>query len=233
MTSVQRLVYWVIPPQADAEFVAQMEEVLDVYQRFYDANRPVLCMDEQPFQLTKETRRGIRPTREQPIERVDYEYERAGTASGFMFSEPLAGWRAVSARKRRTKIDWAEELAALLDGRYAHCERITLVCNNLNTHTKGALYEAFAPERARRYVRRIEWCHTPKHGSGLNVAECERSAMTRQCIKGRRIGKIKKLRQQLRKWAGNINAKQRGVDWQRKVNDARIKLKNVYPKILA
>ena len=232
MTSAQRLAYWVIPPRADAEFVAQMEEVLDVYERPYEANRPVVCMDEQPFQLTRETRRRIKPTRKQPIERVDYEYERAGTASVFLFAEPLAGWRGVSVRKRRTKVDWAQELAALLDGRYAACERITLVCDNLNTHTKGAFYEAFPPEQARRYVRRIEWCYTPKHGSWLNIAECELSAMTRQCTKGRRIGKLKKLRKQLTKWAANINAKQRGVDWQMRVDDARMKLKNVYPKTL-
>jgi len=129
--------YWVIPPEENAEFVAAMEEVLDVYAQPYDAENPVICMDEQPVQLVKETRTPLPATKTQP-ERVDYEYERAGTASIFMFTEPLAGWRQATARPRRTKADWAEEVAALLEGRYAHCPRVTLVSDNLNTHTKGA-----------------------------------------------------------------------------------------------
>ncbi len=177
----RKIQYWVIPPQADAEFVANMEEVLDTYEKPYDSACPMLCMDEQPVQLTKETRTPIEATG-QHAKRVDYEYERAGTASIFMFTEPLSGWQQATARTTRTKVDWAIEMAALLEGRYAQCEKVILVCDNLNTHTKGAFYEAFEPERARRLARRLEFCYTPKHGSWLNIAENELSSMTRQCL---------------------------------------------------
>ena len=144
----RKIEYWVIPPEQDAEFVACMEEVLETYAQAYDPQQPVLCMDEQPVQLLKETRVPIPPTKEHG-ERVDYEYERNGTASIFMFAEPLSGFRQATARPRRTKDDWAHEVAHLLDTRYAGVERITLVCDNLNTHTKGAFYEALAPDQAR------------------------------------------------------------------------------------
>jgi len=179
----------VIPPKNDAEFVAHMEDILEVYERPYDADNPVICMDEQPVQLIKETRQPIEATKENP-RRVDYEYERAGTASIFMFTESLSGWREATARLQRTKADWAIEVAKLLEGRYANQEKIILVSDNLNTHTKGAFYEAFEPERARNLVRRIEFHYTPKHGSWLNIAENELSAMTRQCLANRRIGDI-------------------------------------------
>jgi len=143
--------YWVIPPECDAEFVAHMENVLETYEKPYDRAHPVICMDEQPVQLIKETRQPIPATKDHP-KRVDYEYERNGTASIFMFCEPLGGWRQATAREHRTKFDWAQEVASLLDGRYADCERITLVCDNLNTHTMGAFYEAFEPAQARSYV---------------------------------------------------------------------------------
>ena len=207
-----------------------MEDVLDVYVRPYDPDHPVICMDEQPIQLIQETRTPLPATKTQPT-RVDYEYERAGTASIFMFTEPLSGWRQATARPQRTKADWAEEVAALLEGRYAHCPRVTLVSDNLNTHTKGAFYEVFDAERARNLVRRIEFCHTPKHGSWLNIAENELSAMTRQCLGKRRIGDIETLRYEISAWSTDINNKQRGVDWQMKVDDARTKLKSVYPKV--
>ena len=171
----RKIEYWVIPPKADAEFAASMEEVLDVYARPYDARYPVLCMDEQPIQLLKETRTPIAGTPRHP-RRVDYEYERAGTASIFMFCEPLAGWRHVSVRERRTKVDWAQEMEHLLRTRYRSAEKVIVVCDNLNTHTKGAFYEAFEPATARELVRRVEFCHTPKHGSWLNIAENELSA---------------------------------------------------------
>jgi hypothetical protein len=144
----RKIEYWVIPPEADSEFVAAMEEVLETYTRSYDAKRPVLCMDEQPVQLLKETRVPIPATKKHP-RRVDYEYERAGVASIFMFCEPLEGWRQVSVRERRTKIDWAREVEELLRTRYASADKVVLVCDNLNTHTKGAFYEAFEPEKAR------------------------------------------------------------------------------------
>lgn len=219
----RKIAYGVIPPEADAEFTARMEEVLEVYERPYEARHPVVCMDEQPVQLIKETRPPRASTGKKP-QRVDYEYERAGTAALFMFSEPLSGWRNVTARPRRTKTDWALEMAELLEGRYADCKKITLVCDNLNTHTPGAFYEAFEPERA--LVRRIEFCYTPKHGSWLNIAENELSAMTRQCL-----GNMETLRAETTAWAVDVNDRQRGVDWRMKISDAREKLKSVYPKI--
>jgi len=226
----RKIEYWVIPPAADAEFAAGMEEVLDVYARPYDARRPVVCMDEQPIQLLRETRAPIPATRRHPT-RVDYEYERAGTASIFLFCEPLSGWRQVSVRDRRTKADWAQEVEFLLRTRYAATEAVTLVCDNLNTHTKGAFYEVFEPEHARRLVRRLAFCHTPKHGSWLNIAENELSAMTRQCVAGRRFATVEALREETTAWHESSNDRQRGVDWQFKVDDARVKLKSVYPKL--
>ena len=207
-----------------------MENVLETYEKPYDASYPVVCMDEQPVQLVKETRCPLPATKDHP-KRVDYEYERNGTASIFMFCEPLAGWRQATARKRRTKFDWAQEVAALLDGRYATCERITLVCDNLNTHTIGAFYEAFEPERARQYVRRINFCFTPKHGSWLNISENELSSLTRQCLHGRRIGELSELKCEINAWSLDVNNTQRGVEWQMKTDDARLKLKSVYPNI--
>ena len=224
--------YWVIPPKADAEFVASMESVLETYATPYESRHPVVCMDEQPVPLLKETRVPIPATKEHP-RRVDYEYERAGVARLFLFCEPRVGWRSVTARERRTKVDWADELAALLTGRYAAAEKVILVCDNLNTHTAGAFYEAFGAEKARELVKRIEFRHTPKHGSWLNVAECELSAMTRQCVKGRRFGTIEDLRSETAAWFASVNLKQRGVDWQFRTDDARIKLKSLYPKIEA
>ncbi len=226
----RKIEYWVIPPESDAEFVAGMEEVLDTYAEAYDPARPVLCMDEQPIQLFKETRTPI-PATAKHAQRIDYEYERAGTANIFMFTEPLAGWREVTVRETKTKVDWAVEMARILEGRYAVCEKVILVCDNLNTHTKGALYEAFEPERARQLVRRIEFRHTPKHGSWLNIAENELSSLTRQCVSGRRFADIRTLAKETKAWSEDVNDAQRGVDWQMKVDDARTKLKSVYPKI--
>ena len=226
----RKIEYWVIPPEADAEFVAHMEEVLETYAQPYDPACPVLCMDEQPVQLLKETRTPI-PATAQHGKRVDYEYERAGTANIFMFTEPLAGWREAAVRETKTKLDWATETARLLEGRYAHCEKVILVCDNLNTHTKGAFYEAFEPERARQLVRRIEFRHTPKHGSWLNIAENELSSLTRQCVDGRRFGDVETLLEETTAWSSDVNSTQRGVDWQMKIDDARCKLISVYPKI--
>jgi hypothetical protein len=227
----RKIEYWVIPPKADAEFVATMEEVLETYARPYDARYPVLCMDEQPIQLLKETRVPIAATKDHP-RRVDYEYERAGTASIFMFCEPLSGWRQVTVRERRTKIDWAREVEELLRTRYASADKVILVCDNLNTHTKGAFYEAFEPETARALVSRLDFRHTPKHGSWLNIAENELSSMTRQCVRDRRFATIDVLRTETAAWQQRSNAKQRGVDWQFHVDDARVKLRSVYPKTI-
>jgi hypothetical protein len=226
----RKIEYWVIPPKADAEFVAGMEDVLETYEKPYDPRCPVVCMDEQPVQLLKETRTPI-PATAQHGKRVDYEYERAGTANIFMFTEPLAGWREVAVRETKTKIDWAVEVARLLEGRYAECEKVILVCDNLNTHTKGAFYEAFEAERARQLVRRIDFRHTPKHGSWLNIAENELSSLTRQCVAGRRFANVQTLRTETAAWSIDVNSTQRGVDWQMKIDDARCKLKSIYPKI--
>ena len=146
--------------------------------------------------------------------RVDYEYERNGTA-----------------REHRTKQDWAVEVAHLLDTRYASCKQVTIALDNLNTHTKGAFYEAFEPSVARAYLKRIAFVFTPKHGSWLNVAECELSCMTSQCLTGRRIGELTELQIEIAAWAKRTNEKQRGVDWQFKIDDARTKLKRLYPQI--
>ncbi|WP_404308936.1 transposase [Neorhodopirellula lusitana] len=178
--------YCVIPPQCDAEFAASMEDVLETYEKPYDSNHPVFCMDEQPVQLIKDVKVPIEATTEHP-RRVDYEYERAGVANILMYTEPFAGWREAYAREIKTKADWALLMAELLEGRYANCETVTLVCDNLNTHTRGAFYEVFEPSRARGLVKRISWCYTPKHGSWLNIAENELGSITRQCVGGRRI----------------------------------------------
>ena len=227
----RKIQYWVIPPKSNAEFAANMEEVPEAYERSYNPDHPLICMDEQPVQLIKESREPVPATENHP-ERVDYEYERNGTASIFMFTEPLSGWREATARPQRTKADWAVEAARLLEGRYAESEKVTLVCDNLNTHTKGAFYEAFSPDRARALVRRIEFCYTPKHGSWLNIAENELSSMTRQCLSGRRIGELETLQKEIAAWSTDVNNSQRGVDWRMKITDARCKLKSVYPKIV-
>jgi hypothetical protein len=226
----RKIEYWVIPPDADGEFVAHMENVLATYEKAHDPDCPVVCMDEQPVQLIGETRVPIPATKEHP-ERVDYEYERKGTASIFMFAEPLSGFRQATARPHRTKVDWALEVAHLLDTRYLQKPRIILVCDNLNTHTIGAFYEAFPAEKAREYVRRIQFVYTPKHGSWLNVAECELSCLTSQCLADRRIGDITMLQAEIAAWSARTNAKQRAVDWQFTIDKARIKLKRLYPNI--
>lgn len=207
-----------------------MEDVLEIYSKPYNPLIPVICMDEKPIQLLNETRESIPATENHP-ERVDYEYERAGTASIFMFTEPLAGKREVSVRDRRTKIDWAIEMEQLLRTQYAHIDKVILVCDNLNTHTRGAFYEAFPAEKAREIVKKIEFHYTPKHGSWLNIAECELSAMTNQCLKNRRFGTIELLTKETQEWAKKINQTQRGVNWQFSIDKARKKLKSIYPKI--
>jgi hypothetical protein len=227
----RKIQYWVIPPEGNSEFVASMEDVLETYAQPYNASIPVVCMDEQPVQLLKETRVSVAATKQHP-RRVDYEYERGGTASIFMLCEPLSGWREAHVRRQRTKVDWALEIEELLRTRYTRAKKLILVCDNLNTHTKGAFYEAFPPEQARAIVRRLEFRYTPKHGSWLNIAENELSSMTRQCMKGRRIGDIEQLRSETEAWHQASNQRQRGVDWQFKISDARQKLKSLYPKIL-
>jgi len=226
----RKIQYWVIPPEANSEFVANMEYVLETYTRPYDAAFPVVCMDEQPVQLLKETRIPI-PASKDHARRVDYEYERAGTACIFMFTEPLSGWRYVSVRPHRTKVDWALEMEELLRTRFGQAQQVTLVCDNLNTHTKGAFYEVFSPKQVRSILGRLAFCYTPKHGSWLNIAENELSSLTRQCL-SRRIPSLKMLREETVARASSCNTKQRGVDWQFTIEDARHKLKSLYPKII-
>ena len=218
-----------IPPKQNAEFVANMEDVLEIYKRPYDPAFPVICMDEQPTQLIKETRMKIAAEPGKP-ERVDYEYERNGTAVNFMFTEPLGSWRKASVRQTKTMIDWAQEIQLLLDVDYPDAQKIILVCDNLNTHKVASLYEAFEPREARRLVERLEMHYTPKHGSWLNVAEIELSVLTKQCL-GRRIPDMVTLQQEAQAWYRKRNANQKAVDWQFTSDDARVKLKKLYPQI--
>jgi len=228
----RKIASWVIPPEQDAEFVACMAAGLVTYAKAYDPKHPVWCMDEPPVPWLKETRVPIAATRTHG-RRVDYEYARHGTARIFMFAEPLAGFRHATARIRRTQADWASEVAQRLDPRYAHGEDVTLVCDHLNTHTNGAFYDAFEPARARAYIKRINFGDTPKHGSGLNVAACELSCVTRPCLSDRGIGAWLELQIEIAAWSNKTNARPRGVDWPFRIEHARVKLKRLYPKIKA
>ena len=217
-----------IAPEASAEFVASMERVLDVYKRPLDARRPVVCMDEKPYQLLGHARPPI-PALPGHDLKEDSEYVRHGTCSIFVWVEPLAGRRHVDARPRRTRIDWAEEVDRLLTIDYPDAERVVLVMDNLNTHTLGSLYEAFAPAKARALAERLEIHYTPKHGSWLNIAEIELSALTRQCLT-RRIDDLDILNAELAAWQRATNENQRQVNWQFTTTDARVKLRHLYPQ---
>jgi hypothetical protein len=223
---------WCIPPHQDASFVCQMEQVLEVYKRPYNPRRPVVCMDEQPKQLISEVNRPIPVAPRQPS-RMDYEYVREGVCTIWMFVEPLGGWRSVRVTNTKTAVDWAHQVQALVDDpRYAKAERITLVCDNLNTHGLASLYQAFSPAEAMRITRKLELIHTPKHGSWLNIAESELSVLTRQCLAGR-IGTQAAVSREACAWNKDRNTRQTKVDWQFTTADARIKLKHLYPKIIA
>lgn len=208
-----------------------MEQVLEVYCRPYDERHPVLCMDEQPKQLIDEVRA---PVAAQPgtVAKEDFEYVRHGMCVAWMFVEPLAGWRSAPVSERKTAVDWARQVRAVVNApRYAQAERITLVCDNLNTHRLASLYEAFAPDEALRLARKLDLVHTPKHGSWLNMAEPELSVLTRQCL-GQRIGQMAQVGKLAARWAATRNQRQTGIDWQFRTADARIKLKYLYPKIV-
>jgi hypothetical protein len=204
-----------------------MEDVLDVYQREYDENCPVICMDEKPYQLLDESRSPI-PMKPGEVKRYDSEYVRHGTCSIFIFTEPLRGWRSVSVSQRRTKKDWAEHIAELLEVHYPNAPKICLVMDNLNTHNISSLYETFPADKARALARRLEIHYTPKHGSWLNIAEIELSAMTSQCL-GRRIPTMEALSIELKAWDFARNQASACVNWQFRTDDARIKLKKLYP----
>lgn len=206
-----------------------MEDVLDVYQRSYDPQRPVVCLDEKSKEL-RDTPRGTLPAEPGQEAREDYEYARHGTANLFLAVEPLAGRRTVRVTERRTAVDFAEQLRRLVDEDYAEAEQIVLVTDNLNTHRPACLYERFAPEEARRIARKIEWHYTPEHGSWLNMAECELSVLARQCL-NRRIGDREMLVREVQAWEAERNAAQVTIDWQFTAADARIKLKRLYPVI--
>lgn len=217
-----------IPPRSDGDFVARMEEVLDLYRLPHDPAIPLVNMDEVPVQLIAEKRIPIAAQPGRP-QRVDYEYERRGTANVFIFTEPLGGSRLVSVRERRTAIDWAEEIRDLLEVHYPEAQRVRLVCDNLNTHKIGSLYDAFPPRIARALARRLEIHYTPKHGSWLNIAEIEASALSRQCLS--RIPDMETLRVETKAWQIDRNRRQRGVDWRFTTEDARIRLKRLYPQM--
>jgi len=206
-----------------------MEDVLDLYERAYDADAPVVCMDEQPVQLIAETRPAI-PATPGATAKYDYEYRREGTAVNFLFTEPLRSWRKVNVRRTKTKKDWAEEIRELLDVDYPDAEKVILVCDNLNTHTMGALYEAFEPAEAWRLAQRLEIHYTPKHGSWLNVAEIELSLLTRRALH-RRIESFEMLVTETSAWAGRRNDERGKVRWQFRTGKARIKLLHLYPEI--
>jgi hypothetical protein len=219
----------VIPPKQSASFVANMEDVLDVYARPYDPSRPVVCVDEGGKQLIGEVRPPL-PVRPQRAARHDSEYVRGGVANLFMAFEPLAGKRHVEVTERKTSIDFARLLRTISDQRYPDARRVVLVCDNLSTHTPAALYEAFAPEEARRLAERFEWHYTPKHGSWLDVAEIELSVLARQCL-DRRIPDMAALRREVDYWERSRNAAVVKVDWQFTTTEARIKLRSLYPTI--
>jgi hypothetical protein len=208
-----------------------MEDILDVYHRPYDSRRPLVCMDEQPVQLIRETRLP-QPAQPGMPARYDFEYERNGTAAIFLFTEPLKGWREVHVTERRTAKDWAQHVRHLLDVHYPHADVVCLVMDNLNTHKIASLYEAFPPEEARRLARRLDIHYTPKHGSWLNIAEIELSALTRQCL-DRRIPDIDSMRRETTAWQNNRNTNQTGVKWHLTTDDARIKLNRLYPQYQA
>ena len=219
-----------IPPTHDGEYVARMEDVLDVYARPRDPAYPLVCMDEQPVQLVAEIRKPVPAAPGRP-KRVDNEYRRAGTANIFMFCEPAGGWRHVEVTERRTKVDWAWQVRDLLDGRYKGVMKLILVMDNLNTHSIGSLYEAFPPAEARRLAERLEIHYTPKHGSWLNIAENELSALTTQCLSGRRIGTIEELSREVLGWERDRNESEVHVHWRFSIDRAREKLHRVYPSI--
>jgi hypothetical protein len=206
-----------------------MEEILSVYTWAYDPKRPVICMDETSKQLIGETRLPL-PAAPGRVARFDYEYERHGVANLFMFFEPLGGWRHVQVTARRTKRDWALAIRELVDVHYPHAEVIVLVLDNLNTHTPASLYETFEPEEARRLLERLEIRYTPKHGSWLNMAELELAILTEQCL-DRRIPDTATLKREVAAWQEARNARGACTYWRFTAEDARIKLRRLYPSI--
>ena len=220
---------WCLPPQGSAEFVCAMEDVLEVYHREYQDNEVLVCLDETSKQLVQETRTPL-PPRPGAARAYDYEYQRNGVSNLFMLFAPLEGWRRVEVTDRRTRTDWAEVVRKLVDEDYADKERIVLVMDNLNTHHPSSLYQAFEPAEARRIAERLEIHYTPKHGSWLNIAEIELGVLARQCL-DRRIPSQRVLAQETGAWQEQRNRAAIRVDWRFTTQDARIKLKSLYPSI--
>ena len=206
-----------------------MEDVLEVYKRPYESSQPVVCMDEISKQLVSETRQPL-PAQPGQAQRYDYEYRREGVRNLFMFFEPLRGWRHLKVTQRRTRQDWAWAMKELVDVYYPDAQRITVVLDNLNTHTGASLYETFEPAEARRIWERLELHYTPKHGSWLNMAEIELSVFARQCL-NRRIPDEHTLRQEVAALEAERNRSSSAVNWRFTTADARIKLKKLYPVI--
>ena len=222
---------WCIPPEANAAFVWQMEDVLDVYHRPHDPLRPVVCLDETSRQVLADTRAPLPVAPGQPA-RHDPEYERQGVVNLFLVSEPLRGWRQVRLSDQRTRLDFAQCIKHLVDVHYPDAERITLVLDQLNTHSPASLYQAFAPAEAKRLADKLEIHHTPKHGSWLNMAEIELSVLARQCL-NRRLADRARMAREVAAWTAARNAAALAIDWQFTTADARIKLKRLYPVIHA
>jgi hypothetical protein len=221
---------WCLPPQQDARFVAAMEDVLEVYARPYDPERPVVCLDEGAKQLLCEVRAPLLMKPGQPL-RFDNEYQRNGTCALFMLFEPLAAKRFVQVKERRTGLDYAHVVQWMCDQLYPQAEKIILVQDNLNTHGPHALYQAFAPQEARRLCERIEWHFTPKHASWLNMAELELSVLARQCLQ-ERMGTQSNLERHVQAWQNRRNHTANRVNWHFTTQDARTKLKRLYPQLL-
>jgi hypothetical protein len=207
-----------------------MEDVLEVYHRPYDVSRPVVCMDEKPYQLLSASREAIPMGKDNPIEKQDYEYVRHGTSSIFVWVEPLRGWRATRALERRTRTDWAAQVKELLCVHYPDAEKVVLVMDNLNTHNVASLYEAYPPAEAFSLAQRLECHYTPKHGSWLNIAEIELSAMSRQCLE-RRMKTLDGLNAELDAWQSDRNASKGTVHWQFTTEDARVRLHRLYHNV--
>jgi len=219
----------VIPAQASGEFVWRMEDTLDVYRRPYDPRFPQVCLDETSKQLLADVRKPL-PMKPGQVEREDYEYEREGVRNLFLWCEPLGNRRHVEVTERRTKADWARVVKDLVDVQYPAAERVVLVMDNLNTHTLGSLYEAFAPAEAKRIADKLEVHYTPKHGSWLNIAEIELSALSRQCL-DRRIPDQETLTTEVAAWERERNTARVTVQWHFTTNDARVRLKHLYPSL--
>jgi len=222
-----RVEQWCIPPEANAEFVWHMEDVLDVYTRPYDPRRPQVCLDETSRQLLGEVTPPLPLAPGQPT-RQDYEYARAGVCNLFVVSEPLVGHRHVTVSDRRTRLDYAAIIKDLVDVHYPEAEVIVLVQDNLNTHTPASLYEAFSPAEAKRLADKLEIHYTPKHGSWLNMAEIELHVLAEQCL-DRRLADRATLEREVAAWEARRNADQQPIDWRFTTADARIKLKHLYP----